>query len=230
MKVLALETATENTGIAVVGEDVFAEFIIGNSREGGNRLVMVIDRTLKDVNLELKDIDLLAVGIGPGFYTGLRVGMSIMKGFAIAAEKPLVGISTLDTIAYNFLSYRERVVTLLNAYGGETYGAIYETGANLKRRGNYFVGDIATLLKNIKGRTIFAGTGIKTCQKKIEEILGENALFSSEDKWIPHPVSLGKLAIRRFKKGHLPHLDNVLPLYLKKSEAERKWESSRFRQ
>ena len=154
-RVLALETATHFAGIAIVElpctqRGTWAEFIISNSRENGERIMTLIDRLLKDVNLELKDIDLLAAGIGPGLYTGIRCGLAIMKGLSIATQKPLVGISTLDTIACNFLGSKEKIVTLLNAYGGEVYGAVYEAGTTLKRDGNYFVGPIENFLKKIK--------------------------------------------------------------------------------
>lgn len=225
MRVLALETATQFAGVGIVGAAENTEFII-SSREKGEEIMVFIDRALKDVNLELKDIDMLAVGIGPGFYTGVRIGLSIMKGLAMAAKKPLVGISTLDTIACNFSGRREKIVTILNAYGGEVYGAVYQPP---KRCGNYFIGPIEDLIKRLRpvrrlsNGVIFAGTGIEIYQKKIEETLGKRAIFSSQKNWIPHPAFLAKLAMERFKRGHLPHPDKVLPLYLKKSEAERKW-------
>ncbi len=248
MKVLALETATDFTGAAVVDEGAFtphqgrdtgfAGFIIGNNREKGEKIIASIDKLLKDNNLGLEDIDLLAAGIGPGFYTGLRIGLSIMKGFAISTGKPLIGIPTLDTIAYNFLGHRERIFVILNAYGGEAYGALYDVKNRITRESNYFVGPVEYILKKarlvrnkisnvVKDPVIFVGSGLKIYQKQIEEILGHGAVFSPEESWIPHPGSLARLALKRFKRGALPHPDKILPLYLKKSEAERKWEKYR---
>jgi len=239
--VLALETATDFAGVGIVYGTKDTEFIISSSREKAKEIMTLIDRALKDVNQKLKDMDLLAVGIGPGLYTGVRIGLSIMKGLSISSKKPLVGISTLDTIACNFLGRKEKVVTLLNAYGGEVYGAVYEVETGIKREGNYFVGHIEDFFKKtnpVKNkisnkargihrmaspRVIFAGTGVKIYRERIEKALGKKAVFSSQKNWIPHPTSLAKLAIERFKKGRLPHPDKILPLYLKKSEAERKW-------
>ncbi|MBL7170665.1 MAG: tRNA (adenosine(37)-N6)-threonylcarbamoyltransferase complex dimerization subunit type 1 TsaB [Candidatus Omnitrophica bacterium] len=213
---LALETATQFAGVGIVGAAENTEFII-SSREKGEGIMVFIDRALKELNLELKDIDMLAVGIGPGFYTGVRIGLSIMKGLAMAAKKPLVGISTLDTIACNFSGRREKIVTLLNAYGGEVYGAVYQPP---KRCGNYFIGPIEDFVAPRKwdgnSKVIFAGTGIEIYRKKIEEILGKRAIFSFQKNWIPHPVSLAKLAMERFKRGRLLNPDRILPLYLKK--------------
>jgi tRNA threonylcarbamoyladenosine biosynthesis protein TsaB len=233
MKVLALETATDFAGIGIVdtaqqrGEEV-SEFNIPPGK--GEKIVNFIDRLLNDNNLKLNDIDLLAAGIGPGLYTGLRCGLSVMKGFSISTGIPLIGVSTLDTIAYNFSGYKEKIAVLLNAYGGEVYGAIYETAKNFKRKGNYFSGGIEDFLRffnELRSDVVFAGTGLKIYQKKIKEILGRRALFASRKFWIPRPASLAGLAVKRYKKGKLPHPDKILPLYLKKSEAERKWEKYR---
>ena len=238
MRVLALETATDFAGFAIVAPGInHAPVVPGANRVKSEEIMTFIARTLKDVNLDLKDINLLAVGIGPGFYTGIRIGLSLMKGLAMAAQKPLVGIPTLDTIACNFSDSKDskkKVVTLLNAYGGEVYGALYHPGGQAygaapKRCSNYFVGHIENFLKRLSlvrklsNRVIFAGTGLNIYQKEIENILGHRAVFAPQELWIPQPGSLAKLAIERFKKGRLPHPDKILPLYLKKSEAERRW-------
>lgn len=224
MKILALETATSFAGLALVGDGLFSEFIFTGSRENGDRIMVFMDRLLKDTNLEVNDMDLLAIGIGPGLYTGLRVGLAIMKGLSFSTAKPLIGISTFDSIAYNFLGRREKVLVLLPAYGGEAYGAIYEAGTIIRRRGSYLVGAIEDILGGLKTKVIVAGAGINTYQKNIKEILGDRAMVSPEELWIPRPGSLARLAEERFKKGRLSHPDKILPLYLKKSEAEIKWE------
>jgi tRNA threonylcarbamoyladenosine biosynthesis protein TsaB len=209
--------------VALIGDGLFSECIFSGSRENGDRIMVFIDRLLKDTNLELKDIDLLAIGIGPGLYTGLRVGLSIIKGLSLALAKPLIGISTFDSIAYNFLGHSEKVLVLLSAYGGEAYGAIYEVGKTIRRNGHYLVAPLGDILGGIKGNVIVAGTGINIYRKDIKNILGKRAIISSEGFWIPRPGSLARLSEERFKKGHLPDPDSILPLYLKKSEAEIKW-------
>ena len=224
MKILALETATSFAGLALVGDGLFSEFIFTGSRENGDRIMVFMDRLLKDTHLELNEMDLLAVGVGPGLYTGLRVGLSIMKGLSLSTAKPLIGISTFDSIAYNFLGHSEKVLVLLHAYGGEAYGAIYEVGTVIRRSGSYRVGSIEDILGGIKTKVIVAGAGINNYRKNIKEILGDRAIISPEELWIPRPGSLARLSEERFKKGRLPHPDSILPLYLKKSEAEIKWE------
>lgn len=234
MKVLSLETATEYLGVGVVDTlyipaSGYSGFIVKASRDTGSKAMLFIDKALKKARIDLTDIDMLAVGIGPGLYTGLRIGLSLMKGLAISTEKPLVGISTLDTIACNFSGRKERIATLLNAYGREVYGAIYNAEGIIKRHGNYFVGPIEKMLKRVKGKTIFAGAGIMIYRQDIINALGKDAAFSKEEDWIPHPASLAKLAILRFKSGRIPAPDTVLPMYLKESEAERKWKTSHSR-
>jgi tRNA threonylcarbamoyladenosine biosynthesis protein TsaB len=191
--------------------------------------MVFIARILKKTRIDLKEIDILAAGIGPGLYTGLRIGLSLMKGLAISIKKPLVGIPTLDTIACNFSGAKDRIAILLNAYGGEVYGAIYNVEETIKREGGYFVGPIDKMLKMVKGKTIFAGTGIAIYRQHIIDALGKDAVFAKEGDWIPHPVALTKLAIRKFKSRRIPGPDTVLPMYLKESEAERKWKISHSR-
>jgi tRNA threonylcarbamoyladenosine biosynthesis protein TsaB len=224
MKILALEAATSLAGLAVVGDGLFNEFIFTGSRENGDRIMVFMDRFLKDSNLELKDINLLAVGIGPGLYTGLRVGFSLMKGLSLALALPLIGISTFDSIAYNFLGRREKVLVLLQAYGGEAYGAVYEVDTVIRRKGGYRVAPIEDILRGVEGKVIVAGAGIDIYRKDIKGSLGDRAIIASSETWMPRPGSLARLSEERFKKGRLPHPDRILPLYLKKSEAEIKWE------
>lgn len=227
MKILALETATNFAGMAVIGDGVFSEYIFPGSRENGDSLILFIDRLLKDARINLKDIDLLAVGLGPGLYTGLRVGLSVMKGLALSLSKPLIGISTMDTLAYNFLGREEKVLILLHAYGGEAYAAIYEVKVKICRQGQFKVGPIEAILKGLSDKIIVAGPGIKVYRQNIEGQLGKRAVISAEEYWIARPGSLARLAEGRFEKGHLPHPDSILPLYLKKSEAEINWKRRR---
>lgn len=230
MKVLALETATDFSGVGVFAEDIFSEFILHNLK--GRQLMPFIDRVLKENALKLAEIDLLAVGIGPGFYTGLRCGLAIMKGLAFSLNKPLIGISTLDTIACNFLGCRGKVIVILNAYGGEVYAGVYSTEIDVKRHGDYFTGPIEDMMDTIKGilskeiseRIVLAGTGVKIFEGQIKKGIGKDIIFSRRENWVPRPSFLARLSISRFRRGRLPHPDRILPLYLKKSEAERKWE------
>lgn len=128
MKILAIETSTMLGGIAIIDDlsGLIAEVRLNVKSTHSERLMTEIDHVLKQAGLKVSDIDVFAIAIGPGSFTGLRIGLSTVKGFSYATRKPIVSVPTLEALAWNFPYCRYPVCTLLDARKKEVYSALFK--------------------------------------------------------------------------------------------------------
>ena len=127
MNLLAVDTSGPNgaVGLGIDGKTV-AETLFSCHETYSARLLPVIDSILKENNLSVDVIDMFGVVIGPGSFTGLRVGLATIKGLAWANQKPMVGISSLEVLAHNLRNTRKPIIPMLDARKQRVYGAIYQ--------------------------------------------------------------------------------------------------------
>jgi len=132
MKLLAIETSTMLGGIAVIDDSsgLIAEARLNVKSTHSERLMTEIDHIMKHSGVKLSDIDAFAISIGPGSFTGLRIGLSTVKGFAFATGRPLVAVPTLEALAWNFPYCRYPVCTLFDARKKEVYAALFSWEGN----------------------------------------------------------------------------------------------------
>ena len=126
MIILAADTSTKIGSVALVeDESPIAEYTLNVSETHSARLMPTIDRVLKDCGMQIAEVDALAVAIGPGSFTGLRIGLATFKGLALAAEKRLVAVPTLDALAASLAFSQHMVCPILDARMGEVYAEFY---------------------------------------------------------------------------------------------------------
>ena len=222
MYILAIDTSTDILGVALAKDKiVLAQQNVNIGRRHFEKVFPAINRALKRARLSLKKIDLLAVALGPGSFTGMRIGVTIAKGLAFATGKPVVGVSTLDVIAKNILADDNDICVVMDAKRNLLYGAIYEAdGALLKRKSPYLLIGIRDLLKRIKQRTIFVGDGLNLYQGLIQKRKKALAVFAPASNWLPAAGNLALLAGERFKKEKNSDPNKLLPLYLYPKECQ----------
>jgi len=216
MKILAIETSTKYLGLAVVSpEGILAEYSVLLERQISKFLIVKIRDILGDVGLSIGDIDGFAVSIGPGSFTGLRVGVTTAKGLAIAANKPLVGVPTLDVLAMNAAYFPGKICALVDAKKSSVYSAIYEfSGGKLLRKSRYAVEPIRDTLAKAKDEAIFLGDGVALYRKDIMKYKKKGAAFATENLWYPRAGHVGLLALEKFKKGKQDDPYDLAPMYL----------------
>jgi tRNA threonylcarbamoyladenosine biosynthesis protein TsaB len=229
MKVLGVDTSTMTAGIGIVEDDeILVELKFSVKITYSEILLSCIDQALKNVGLTIDDLDGFAISIGPGSFTGLRIGLSTLKGLSFATGKPLASVPSLDALAYLSLYCQYPVVTMLDAKKDQVYAAIYETKeGELKRESDYLVIDVEDLAKRISRKTLFVGPGAKLYQRKLIELLKDKAYFSQAEQSLPSGATVAFLGSKKLILNQFEDIVNLEPLYLRKSEAELKFRNVR---
>lgn len=218
MRLLAVDTSTLSCGVAVAdGEGLLSESLFTSRQTHSRHLLGMVEETLSRSGLALSDLDGFAVTRGPGSFTGLRIGMSVVKGLAEVAGKPVAGISTLAALARGAVLAGKPTLAMLDARKGEVYAALYAPdGAEL------FSPEAVSpegLLERIHGEVLCIGTGAVAYAEAIKETLGERAVFAPEYNTI-RPSVVASLAFEAFQQGGGAEAGALTPLYLRKSDAE----------
>jgi tRNA threonylcarbamoyladenosine biosynthesis protein TsaB len=223
VKILAVDTSTSVGTIALVdGPVVRAELALNVSATHNQRLLPGIHRLLTDVGWPLEDLDGLAIGLGPGSFTGLRIGMSVMKGLAFATGKPLAGVPTLDALAANVALVPWTICPVIDARKGEVYTALYRGGEDheLERLTPYQVMKPQSLAEFITGKTVLLGDGLLRYGDVLAAGLGDRLVRAPAHLNAVRGAAIGWLAVERLHRGFAEEISTCTPLYIRPSEAE----------
>ncbi len=233
MKILAIDTSTMLGGIAVMEESaLIAESRLNVKSTHSERLMTEIEHCLMQSDLKISDIDVFAVAIGPGSFTGLRIGLSTVKGFSYATGKPVVSVPTLEALAWNFPQSRYPVCAMLDARKKEVYAALFEWQnqdfqkiiAEHSIKPEEFIRYTLNAIRYDK--FIFAGEGAMIYRDKIIEVMGERAIFAPPEKTVPSPANVAALGLKKALMGDFSEPISLSPIYIRKSEAEIKAKKS----
>lgn len=226
MKVLAIETATVAGSAAILDDSkgLIGELKVDVRIAHAERLTASIDWILKASCLSINDMDAFAVSIGPGSFTGLRIGLSTIKGFSYATGKPVVPVPTLDAFASTIPFCHFQICPMLDARKNEVYTALYRWDGNtcIKIMPETAISP-AELLKGIKEPTVFTGEGVVKYKHIIQDTLGGNALFAPASRMTPSASSVAERALEIIKQGEPADPAGLTPFYVRKSEAEVNW-------
>ncbi|HEY5522422.1 MAG TPA: tRNA (adenosine(37)-N6)-threonylcarbamoyltransferase complex dimerization subunit type 1 TsaB [Desulfuromonadaceae bacterium] len=226
MNILAIDTSTSLASIAIaVDEQIVAESLINTNRTLSARLVPEIERLLTTAGRAIADIDLFASSIGPGSFTGVRGGVATIQGLALAVGKPCAGFSSLAMLSMNLSLSTTLVCPMLDARKSEAYAALYDCSSVIPSpRINDCVISPAALLDQIAALTgqpvIFVGEGALRYHDLIAKRLGDQAIFAPFPLHTPHSANGILLAIHAVRLGKLLEPSQLLPAYLRASDAE----------
>jgi len=224
--ILAVDTATSCTSVALTAGDIhsgelLASLTLNSKVTHSRRLLSALDWLLLESGLSLPDLDGLAVGLGPGSFTGLRIAMATVKGLAMAAGKPLLGVSTLDALALRCTG-KKPVCALLDARKREVYTAWYgqdEQGVQ-RRQGEIRALPPQQLAGEIKEPVLMVGDGLFAYGKFFQERLGNLLAMAPFPLYYPSADCIGFLCCEQLLQGEIMDLDSAAPLYVRASDAE----------
>ena len=239
MKILAVDTSSKNCSVAIleVNNDKFNVLICENSddeKTHSQKLMPMIDGILKKTNLSLDDINLLACCVGPGSFTGIRIGIASVKAFADVKNIPTVAVTSLESLSYN-VQNASYVVSLLDCKNENVYGAMFYKmkqnyaimGENVSDNINLVLDKFLSTLYNVKTPDVtFVGDGSILYKDLITSKFAKNTNLQNctlhfETDNLQSAISLGKCAYYKFLQGHFGDSNNLSPLYLRKPQAER---------
>jgi tRNA threonylcarbamoyladenosine biosynthesis protein TsaB len=222
MKILAVDTATKSCSAAVVDDKrVCAELTTVNNETHSRHLMHMIDTVCDMSGLEIADMDGFAVTRGPGSFTGLRIGISTVKGLAWSLNKPAVGISSLDALAWQSVPAAYPVCTLLDARKQEVYYCLYRfQDGELKKNGSEQVVSLARAINDIREPCLFIGNGANLYKEEILQKLGELAHFAGWNQDVIRASSVAGLSLERFNHCQTDDVALLVPNYIRKSDAE----------
>lgn len=217
MKILAIDTATD-TATAAVTDDGFliGECILNHKKTHSQKLMVLIERMMNDLELDMADIDLFAAAEGPGSFTGLRIGIATIKALAHSANKPVAGVSTLEGLAYN-LPYADGVIVpIMDARNNQVFNAAYEwSHGDLREVIPPNACDISECIERVRDKkAIFTGDGVNVHAELINQI---GAAIAPVNARLSRASSIAAAA----EKKQTMHYTELVPKYLRLSQAER---------
>jgi len=221
MKLFILDTATGVFSMAIAdGSRVLAEDGGVAGPSSAARLAPAISGLFARAGLTPAEMDCFAVTVGPGAFTGLRVGISLVKGLAYATAKPVIPLSSLSLLAMNADHGGLPVCPMFDARKGEVYTAIYRFDPAIELAVAESAVDPAKFLRQLEGRVLFLGDGSVRYRPLIEEIMGERAKFADAELNNPRAATGVNLATQIWNRGGAVSSKELLPRYLRLSEAE----------
>jgi tRNA threonylcarbamoyladenosine biosynthesis protein TsaB len=221
LKLLTIDTSTSTCSVSLtIGDKVVSEYLLNLEKTLASRLICSVDLVLGEAGLGVTDLDGIGVALGPGSFTGLRVGVATIKGLALAAKKPVAGFSSLAMLAMNLPWAAYPICPMFDAKKKEIYTAVYtcrELPAPVIADCVVSPGDF---LENLDGVTIFVGEGALAYRELIVARLGARALFAPSSAQQPRASQGAVLARGAFSRGEIIPLAALVPCYIRASEAE----------
>lgn len=227
MKVLSVDSASKVATCAILDENnLIAEYTINNKLEHSTLIMDMIDKLLKDSNLDISDIDAFVVSKGPGSFTGLRIGMATIKGLSLGSNKPYVSVSSLDSLAYSLVNFNGIICPIMDALRENVYTCLYKGNeGSLEKLIEYSALDLNELVEILKEKNepvIFTGDAVSKHKKYLLENI-PNAKFAPNHLSIVRASSLGEVGIKMLLNNEFDD-SNSSPFYLKKPQAQRELE------
>lgn len=228
MKILSMDTSTTSCSVALLGEDgLIGEVLINDKRTHSQKLMPILENLLSLGDFTIKDIDILAVCVGPGSFTGLRIAMATVKAISHVREIPIVGVNSLEALANNLVGTKTDVVPIVDAQGRQVYTSRYEyRDGRLIELEDISVMSIEDRISSLgvksDSKPIFIGEVAEKYRKEIEEAGFEIAPF---DRNIVRASTLSYVAKYKYEnKIDVYSCYDILPRYIRKSQAEVQYE------
>jgi tRNA threonylcarbamoyladenosine biosynthesis protein TsaB len=223
MLILAFDTSSKTASVAVLRDDIILyDTIINIGLNHSEVLLNAIEQACIQTRIKITDIDLFACTIGPGSFTGLRIGASTLKGFMLATEKPAVGVSSLAALALNAGKSSKIIYSIMDAGRGQVYGACFKYIANglLEQIGKEQVLNPSEIKYDYKQEVIFIGDG---AVKYADIITGDKNvnIITAPQQYI-QASSVGILGREKYDRRELLNAETFVPVYLRSADANKK--------
>jgi tRNA threonylcarbamoyladenosine biosynthesis protein TsaB len=226
MKLLALDSSGLVASVAIVTEDaLLGEYTINYKKTHSQTLVPMLEAITAMLELDLTEIDGIAVAAGPGSFTGLRIGSATAKGLGLALNKPIIPVPTVDSLAYNLYGAHSLICPLMDAKRNQVYAGLYEFDQDqflvLKEQCAIAVEDMIEEINRLGREVIYLGDGASAYKNILQANTKVNYQFAPVHLNRQRAGALGALGMKYFLMGRVETAMQHEPVYLRLSQAER---------
>lgn len=226
MKILGIDSSGLTASAAIVSEDILvAEFTVNNKQTHSQTLLPMIDQVIKMSGIGLEELDGIAVAAGPGSFTGLRIGSSTAKGMALALNKPIISVPTLEGMAYRMAGCSGVICPLMDARRNQVYTGIYRVSGNrlecLLEQSAVDILEIVEKINEYSENVVFLGDGVPVHRAVLEERITVPYQFAPLHLNRQSAAAVAALGVVYMAEGRMEDAKDHKPVYLRKSQAER---------
>lgn len=226
MKILGIDTSTDICGIALTDDKtLITEFRSNIRRAHAEKIIHAIDRVLVDAKLKLHEIDGIAISIGPGSFTGLRIGLAAVKGLVLATKLAVVSVPSLDALVLSARFWQNQICPLIKAQADEAYAALYHfQNGQLIRSSEYQLITLDSLQALIDQKTLILNIGMTNLQDAITGKLAKLATIAPPEYSMTSGYYVAMLGFEKFNRGDIEDINTLEPFYLKDFKVKKKRE------
>ena len=230
MKILEFDSSGLVASVAILEEEqLIAEYTLNYKKTHSQTLLPMLDEIVKMTELDLNEIDAIAVAAGPGSFTGLRIGSATVKGLGLALNKPIVSVPTLEGIAYNLYGTDALICPMMDARRKQVYTGLYEFNGKkfqiIADQTACPVEEILDRCNEFRRKVIFLGDGVPVYQDMIKDKIQVEYDFAPAHMNRQRAGALGMRAFDYIREEKLESAAEHAPVYLRKSQAERELEA-----
>jgi len=225
MIILALDSATKSASVALLDDgEVLLEILVNLNRHHGETLLPAVETLFRMAGRSPEETGLIALTTGPGSFTGLRIGASVVKGLAMTRGIPVAGVSTLAALAANGGPRRGLVCPMLDARKEEVYTGLFRVDdrGEVTEIGKERVTAVEPFLREIGGEVLFIGDGAVRYEALIRSVFTGTALLCPPSGHLVRASSVGLLGLKKFHQSDILNTLTFTPRYLRLSEAEKR--------
>ena len=229
MKILAFDSSGLPASVAVLEGDIIScEYTVNDKRTHSQTLLPMLDEVVKTLGMDLNTVDAIAVSAGPGSFTGLRIGSATVKGLAMALEKPVIPVPTLDALAYNLCGTAGLVCPIMDARRNQVYTGIYSFEGNrfcrIRDQEAMEVSELVKILDGMGQGVCFLGDGVPVYSETIDSIMKAPHFYAPAHLSRQRAGAVAALGAVLYADGVFETADQHVPKYLRVSQAERERE------
>ncbi len=223
MKNLAIDTSSKICAVAILEDNnKIDEISLDNGKTHSENLMPILKEVLERNKLKLSDFNLISVSVGPGSFTGIRIGIASIKPLAEVYNLPVASVTSLESLARNVenVDLDTTIISLIDARNNQVYVGVFDNDYNLKEE--EIAEDIEVVLKKAEkfSKIVFVGDGAVLHKDLISERLVNNEIKFTDNNE-QSAVNTGKIGYKKYLNKDLKNADTILPIYLRKSQAER---------
>ena len=225
MLIFGTDTCCMAATAALVSEDVLiAQTVINHKKTHSQKMMPQIEEMFRAAEVTPQDVDAFAVAVGPGSFTGVRIGVATVKGMAQAFGKPCIAVSTLEALAFPSFFFGGLLAPILDARRGQVYNAVFKGGndgmVRITEDRALSLDELLDELKRTGENVLFMGDGVPVHRETLVEVLGEKAVFAPRITRLNLGGAVAELGLEKFRTGDTVEYRDLVPQYVRLSQAE----------